>query len=79
MPNANHRLAAAKLLFAHLITVPNLAEQLLHVHNLAIYDSGAALLGPEEKECLLNTKELAERIRPMKPDDWKYIESLLPA
>lgn len=53
----------AHALLNHLITTPELAEQLDTLHNLALYDSGDALLGPEEKEALLNVARLAQLLR----------------
>lgn len=40
----------------------NLPADLKTLHDLALYDSGDALLGEEEKQSLLNTIQLAQRL-----------------
>lgn len=54
---------AAHTLLNHVLTTPQLPEQLDLLHSLALYDSGDYLLGPEEKEALLNIAQLAKLLR----------------
>ena len=56
---------ANKVLF-EVLTNPNLPEQLACLHDLALYDSGDALLGPEEKQALFSIRQLALSMRRMK-------------
>jgi len=45
-----------------LLLTESLPDDLRTLHNLALYESGGALLGEEEKNSLLNAMQLAERI-----------------
>lgn len=56
------RSSAAYTLLLHLVSTPGIAQQLFSLHDLALYESGDALLGPEEKEALRDVRELAVRI-----------------
>jgi hypothetical protein len=67
----------AKLLLQHLLTTPNLANELETLHDLALYESGDALLGAEEKEALMNTKQLAQRIAELKEEDFEFLREIL--
>lgn len=48
-----------KVLLTHLAN-PTLSTHLRQLHDLALYDSGDALLGDEEKDSLLAAKSLAD-------------------
>lgn len=64
--------SAPHTLFLHLLHCPKrLARQLEALHDLALYESGEALLGPEEKEALLNAKELAARLGSVSEGEWQ--------
>lgn len=49
-----------QLLIAHLASNPLLPAQLRMLHSLALYDSGDAVLGREEKEALQAVQQLAD-------------------
>jgi len=67
----------AKALLLHLLGNPEMPEQLQTLHNLALYESGDAMLGPEEKSALQNAKELAVRLAKLGKKDLNYLRSLL--
>lgn len=68
----------AHQLLLHLVTCPDLADNLQTLHTLALYESGDALLGREEKEALLNIRELALRLGMLNEADKKSLISILP-
>lgn len=77
MLNQNQAFGGAHTLITHLLTSPNLAEQLNIVHDLALYDSGDALLGEIEKDALFSIKQLAERITRIGRKERKQLQKLL--
>lgn len=70
---------AAKNLILHLLGSPDLSRHLQTLHDLALYESGEALLGPEEKEALQEVNELRVRIERMTPEGRNYLKTLLPS
>lgn len=67
----------AHKLLTHLLTTPQLADNLKTLHDLALYESGDALLGVEEKEALHNVRELADRLKRMGKKSRKQLIALL--
>ena len=60
-------------LLAHLAMNPALADDLLTLHNLALYDSGEALLGAEEKSSLQSVQQLSALLRLVDPDELRNL------
>lgn len=67
----------ARLLMQHLLTAPSLSDDLQTLHDLALYESGDALLGAEEKEALFNVKQLAALLAELKEEDYQRLRSCL--
>jgi hypothetical protein len=49
-------------LLAHILCTPTIPMMLKSVHDLALYESGEASIGADEKESLQNTAHLADLI-----------------
>ena len=58
------------MLLQHLAANPRLATDLLTLHDLALYDSGDALLSSKEKASLMYVKLLAERLQTLTEKDF---------
>lgn len=64
------------LVVTHLLTT-DLAESLKILHDLALYESGDALLSLHEKQALHEVMELARRLEQLTDDDKDHLRSLL--
>jgi hypothetical protein len=71
--------STAKTLLTHLVTTPDFPTQLKTLHNLALYESGDALLGTDEKQALFNCISLAEKLERLSSEDIDVFRSLIAA
>ena len=69
--------ADANNVLVEVLTNPNLPEQLKCLHDLALYDSGDALLGPEEKQALFCIDQLVKTMRRMKREERHKLRNML--
>lgn len=60
-------------LLAYLITSPGLANHLRILFDLALFESGDALIGADEKEALQSVRHLADLLDVSDPDELREL------
>jgi hypothetical protein len=66
--------SGAHTLLTHILANwATLPHQLKRLHDLALYDSGDALLDSDDKEALHNVRELAERMETLDEKDYRIL------
>jgi hypothetical protein len=76
MKEQDRKSSGAHMLLTHLLNVPEIADHLQLVHEIALDPSCEVLLGPEEKRAMLNVRELATRLEMVTEadrDEWKQL------